>query len=102
MGPGTRVGLLMPNGADWIRIWLSLARIGAVTVPLSTLLTARELGAQLRTASVQYLVAVEEFRGHRYHRDLTGLELPALRQVWTPAEVSPDRPARTRDARAPP
>ncbi len=85
---GTRVGLLMPNGVDWIRIWLSLARIGAVTVPLSTLLTARELGAQLRTASVQYLVAVEEFRGHRYHRDLTGLELPALRQVWTPAEVS--------------
>ncbi|MGB2923438.1 MAG: long-chain fatty acid--CoA ligase, partial [Mycobacterium sp.] len=59
-------------------------RIGAVPVPLSTLLTPRELHAQLRAASVQHLIAVAEFRGHRY-LDGIGLspELPALRTICT-------------------
>ncbi|MDT5325877.1 MAG: hypothetical protein QOF25_3029 [Mycobacterium sp.] len=98
IGKGSRVGLIMPNGVDWVRIAVALTRIGAVLVPLSTLLAPRELVAQLRVASVQYLVAVDEFRSHRYHGDLrTELEtshigdrtlhhprLPALRRVWTP------------------
>src|SRR3984957_913257 len=92
---GTRVGLIMPNGVRWVQIAIALTRIGAVLVPLSTLLAARELTAQLRTASVQALISVEEFRGHHYLDDLRstlGLhdlsetlqhpDLPALRQVW--------------------
>ena len=86
VGKGTRVGLIMPNGARWVQVAIALTRIGAVLVPLSTLLKAGELFAQLRTASVQFLVSVEEFRGHRYLDDLRTVrqtELPALRQVWT-------------------
>ncbi|OAN40053.1 class I adenylate-forming enzyme family protein [Mycolicibacterium iranicum] len=83
---GTRVGLIMPNGVAWARITLALLRIGAVVVPLSTLLTPRELTAQLRTASVQHLVAVDEFRGHRYLDGLDGA-LPALQTVWTADQV---------------
>jgi acyl-CoA synthetase (AMP-forming)/AMP-acid ligase II len=49
---GTRVGLIMPNGTDWVRTAIALTRIGAVLVPLSTLLAPRELVAQLRVASV--------------------------------------------------
>ncbi len=82
---GTRVGLIMPNCARWVQVAVALTRIGAVLVPLSTLLTPGELVAQLRAASVQFLVSVEEFRGHRYLDDLQSvgqLELPALRQVW--------------------
>ena len=81
---GTRVGLIMPNGVGWVQTALALTRIGAVLVPLSTLLQPPELLAQLRVASVQYLIAVEEFRGHRYLDDLAPMrqELPALRQVW--------------------
>ncbi|ORV82209.1 AMP-binding protein [Mycobacterium interjectum] len=85
VGKGTRVGLIMPNSARWVQVAIALARIGAVLVPLSTLLPPRELVAQLRTASVQFLVSVEEFRGHRYLDDLQSvpaLDLPALRQVW--------------------
>jgi acyl-CoA synthetase (AMP-forming)/AMP-acid ligase II len=68
---------------------VALTRIGAVLVPLSTLLAPRELVAQLRVASVQHLVAVEEFRGHRYLDELNSecdapTDLPALRHVWTP------------------
>ena len=49
---------------------VALTRIGAVLVPLSTLLQPPELVAQLRVASVQFLISVEEFRGHRYLDDL--------------------------------
>jgi acyl-CoA synthetase (AMP-forming)/AMP-acid ligase II len=85
---GSRVGLLMPNGTAWVRTAIALTRIGAVLVPLSTLLAPPELVAQLRVASVQYLVAVEEFRGHRYLDELksesqSSTDLPALRDVWT-------------------
>ncbi len=100
IGKGSRVGLIMPNGARWVHVAIALTRIGAVLVPLSTLLPTRELVAQLRTASVQFLISVEEFRGHRYLdglasvvglSDLAGTlhctELPALRQVWTADRV---------------
>lgn len=87
---GTRVGLIMPNSTRWVRVAIALTRIGAVLVPLSTLLTAGELAAQLRAASVQFLVSVEEFRGHRYLDDLPAAgrsELPALHHVWSADHV---------------
>lgn len=86
VGKGTRVGLIMPNGARWVEVAIALTRIGAVLVPLSTLLTPGELVAQLRVAAVQMLVGVEEFHGHRYLDDVRAVpatELPALRQAWT-------------------
>ena len=89
---GTRVGLIMPNNAGWVQIAVAVTRIGAVLVPLSTLLAAGELVAQLRAAAVQFLVSVEEFRGHRYLDDVQSvppLELPALRQVWTADRLTP-------------
>ncbi|CRZ15368.1 class I adenylate-forming enzyme family protein [Mycolicibacterium neworleansense] len=82
---GSRVGLVMPNGVDWVRIAVALMRIGAVLVPMSTLLRPEELTVQLRMASVQFLIAVEEFRGHRYPVDRS--RLPALRAVWSSAET---------------
>jgi acyl-CoA synthetase (AMP-forming)/AMP-acid ligase II len=88
---GTRVGLIMPNRVQWVQIAVALTRIGAVLVPLSTLLQPPELVAQLRVASVQVLIAVEEFRGHRYLDELADVvntpELAALREVWTPEQV---------------
>lgn len=84
VGKGSRVGLIMPNCAEWVRLAVAVTRIGAVLVPMSTLLQPPELVAQLRTASVQFLIAVEEFRGHRYLDDVAvaRADLPALREVW--------------------
>lgn len=84
IGKGVPVGLLMPNGVAWARIAYALMRIGAVLVPLSTLLTPRELSTQLRTASVRHLIAVDEFRGRRHVPDVAP---PALRTTWTPQHV---------------
>ena len=52
VGKGARVGLLMPNGIEWAVDAVAVMRIGAVLVPLSTLLRPPELEAQLRTAGV--------------------------------------------------
>lgn len=100
---GSRVGLIMPNGVRWVQTALALTRIGAVLVPLSTLLAPRELVAQLRVAAVQYLVAVDEFRGHRYRDELTAelrspTDLPALRGVWAPDELPKAAAPETVDA----
>jgi acyl-CoA synthetase (AMP-forming)/AMP-acid ligase II len=93
VGKGSRVGLIMPNGTRWVQIAVALTRIGAVLVPLSTLLQAGELVAQLRVAAVQFLVSVEEFRGHRYLDDLKAVpesEIPALQQVWSTDQLDSD------------
>lgn len=63
---GSRVGLIAPNSTRWVIVAVAVTRIGAVLVPLSTLLAPRELCEQLRTAAVEYLISVDEFRGHRY------------------------------------
>ncbi|WP_329407708.1 acyl--CoA ligase [Nocardia vinacea] len=93
VGKGTRVGVLLPNGTEWVRVAVALTRIGAVLVPISTLLRPPELRAQLRVAAVRILVTVEEFRGRRFLDDLPTASdeagivrdpvLPALRRVWT-------------------
>jgi acyl-CoA synthetase (AMP-forming)/AMP-acid ligase II len=97
VGKGTRVGLIMPNCVQWVQIAVALTRIGAVLVPLSTLLQPPELVAALRVASVQCLVAVREFRGHRYLDDVATQRsnLPALREVWN----ADDLPAGTDSGR---
>jgi len=108
VGKRSRIGLLMPNGIDWATFAYASLRIGAVLVPLSTLLKPPELEAQLRSASVAHLVTVRSYRGRDYRAELASLEpelldlgttrvchtrLPALRHVWTtdtlPSEAAP-------------
>lgn len=98
VGKHVRVGLLLPNGIDWATAAYATLRIGAVLVPLSTLLRPPELEAQLRSASVAHLVSARSCRGRDYVADLASLDpalrelgagrlrhprLPALRHVWT-------------------
>jgi len=104
---GERVALLAPNGIEWAVTAYAVLRIGAVLVPLSTLLRPPELLGQLTTAAVSHLVTVPAFRGRSYLDDLavaapglldtlgTGGRHPAapnLRRVWT-SDGLPDTPA---------
>ena len=105
VGKGDRVGLLMPNGIDWATVAFAVMRVGAVLVPLSTLLRPPELLAQLRVASVSQLVTAREYRGRSYLDDLRSLApelgpgfarrhplLPALRAIWVWGAL-PEAPA---------
>lgn len=105
---GSRVGLLMPNGIDWAVTALAVMRVGAVLVPLSTLLKPAELLPRLRIAAVSHLILVERFKGRAYLDELDAAEpelpartrhgrrhaaVPSLRQTWTwndlPADPAP-------------
>lgn len=65
-GKGTRVGLLFPNGTDWVTAWAAAARIGAITVPVNTFYREAELARFLRHADVQLLLGVPAFLRHDY------------------------------------
>jgi acyl-CoA synthetase (AMP-forming)/AMP-acid ligase II len=102
-----RVGLMMENGIEWAVIGAAVMRVGAVLVPLSTLLKPPELQAQLQTAHVTELIVTREFRGRNYLSDLeqiapglttrgTGrrhVELPDLRRLWTADDLPSSRAA---------
>jgi acyl-CoA synthetase (AMP-forming)/AMP-acid ligase II len=69
-GKGTHVGLLYPNGSDFVVGMLAAARIGAVVVPFSTFATTRELGEQLVDSDVTILLSAASFRSHDYAQRL--------------------------------
>ena len=92
----SRVGILYANGIDWVVTWLAAARIGALTIPLSTFAPARELARTIRHTDVQYLAMASSFEGHsltqRLEAGLDGLAgstseirlpcAPYLRRIW--------------------
>src|SRR6202167_5678727 len=96
VGKGSRVGILYPNGVDWVVTWLAAARIGALTVPLSTFAPGRELARTIQHTDVQYLTMASSFDGQslceRMESGLEGLAdstyeiqlsgAPYLRRIW--------------------
>jgi len=99
VGRGSHVALLMGNGPDFAACFLAIARIGAVTLPLSTMATAHELRGLLRGADVEYLISATSYRGRdlqptvyaaigtHSQESLLLQELPTLRRVWFGASV---------------
>jgi fatty-acyl-CoA synthase len=54
---GDRVGLFLPNGAEFIEILFGISFTGAIAVPVNARFTARELGHVLRDAGLVVLFA---------------------------------------------
>lgn len=105
VGKGSRVGLLAPNGPDWIIAWLAAARIGAVVSMFNTYAKARQLGWLLAHADVEVLLTAERYLGHDYlarleeavpgladakAEDVFVLSQPYLRSIWSFGDA--DRP----------
>jgi crotonobetaine/carnitine-CoA ligase len=57
VGAGDAVAVLLPNGLDFVRLWLGLGRLGAIIVPINTGLTGDFLAHQLRDSSARVVVA---------------------------------------------
>ncbi len=92
VGKGTRVGMVFPQGPDFVVAFLAITRIGALAVPLSTFFRASELRRAVRHADAHVLLAS---RGAEALFESTWAELPSaldaelflnsapyLRQVW--------------------
>lgn len=87
-GKGTHVGLLYPNGAEFLVGMLAAARIGAVVVPFSTFATARELAEQLRHSDTEILLSAGSFRSHDYAsrlREVLGGDIPVGERLYCAA-----------------
>jgi acyl-CoA synthetase (AMP-forming)/AMP-acid ligase II len=87
-GKGTHIGLLHPNGADFVVGMLAAARIGAVVVPFTTFATAPELREQLVHSDVTILLAASSHRGNDFAARLADIRasVPLLRHVLIDAE----------------
>jgi acyl-CoA synthetase (AMP-forming)/AMP-acid ligase II len=103
-GKGTPVGLLMPNGPDWIVAWMAITRIGAIAVQLSTFSKADELARTIRHSDIQTLLTADNFLNHDYVERLEAAlpslataggqplklrEAPYLRSIWIWGEARP-------------
>jgi acyl-CoA synthetase (AMP-forming)/AMP-acid ligase II len=64
VGKGTRVGILFPNSAEWVIAWLAAARIGALTVPLSTFAPGAELARLIRHTDTQIVLTARAVARH--------------------------------------
>lgn len=97
VGAGSRVGLLAPNGPEWVAAFFAITRIGAVAILLNTYHQARELSWAIDRAEVEVLLAVDRHLGHDYvarlesivpglvDHDQDALRLephPSLRSIW--------------------
>jgi len=97
VGKGTHVGLLAPNGPEWVVGWFAITRIGAVAVLLNTYNKAPELRRTLRHSDQAVLLTVDRHLGHDYlerleqaapelaggtHDHLRLASHPYLRSVW--------------------
>ncbi|MCW2622549.1 MAG: hypothetical protein JWL64_2151, partial [Frankiales bacterium] len=113
VGKGGRVGLLMPNDERFVVALFALARIGAVTVPLSTFATAPELARTVRHADLQLVISADSFLSHdyvaRWEQALPGLAAgapqqlvtaPFLRDLWISGESVPGWARRLEDPAA--
>lgn len=90
VGRAAHVGLCFPTGTDFVVGWLACARIGAVTVPISTFSTADEIATLVRNADLRAVLTVPEYRGN----DFVG----SLRRAFPTLDLSRSEPVLTADA----
>ena len=98
VGKGTRVGLLFPQGADFVVALLGIGRIGALAVPLSTFYRGPELRKIVRHTDLDTLLVPPVLLGDAVAELLESVfpglattsspelflpEAPYLRRIWT-------------------
>jgi len=80
---GDKVGLWMPNIAEWVVAYYAVARIGAVVVPMNTRYKPHEVEYILKDSEATTLFAVDSFVGIDYIGMINEVrpQLPRLRHV---------------------
>lgn len=77
-GKGSRIGFIAGNGPQFAIQLAAIARVGAIAVPISTLIKAGELVRVLRQSDIQGLIVQRQLLGKDYVERLLAA-LPALR-----------------------
>jgi acyl-CoA synthetase (AMP-forming)/AMP-acid ligase II len=94
---GTRVGIILPTGIEWVIAWLAAARIGAMPMLFPATYRPAELQRTLRISDADLLLAPAQLLGKDYeifleqavpglaeHKagPLRLIPLPFLRSIW--------------------
>jgi acyl-CoA synthetase (AMP-forming)/AMP-acid ligase II len=94
---GTRVGIHMASGPEWVAAFVAVTRIGALAMPCSTLYRPAELRTALRVGDVSLLISSSTMLGKDHEAFLEdaipGLngsargrlrtpDIPYLRSIW--------------------
>jgi fatty-acyl-CoA synthase len=89
---GDHIGILMPNGEDWLATFYGAAMLGAVTVPVNTRFKAAELAYCLKQADCKALFYAERFLKIDYAAMVNEVrgELPLLRHAVIGAPQGPE------------
>jgi acyl-CoA synthetase (AMP-forming)/AMP-acid ligase II len=91
MGKGTRVGLYLPYGYEWVVAWLAASRIGALVMPFATTYRPAEIRTVLRIGDVHALVTAPTVLGHDM-QDMLDASVPGLADATEPRLFLPDAP----------
>ncbi|TAL04164.1 MAG: long-chain fatty acid--CoA ligase [Rhodospirillaceae bacterium] len=83
LGKGARVGLLMPNGPDWVTSFFAISRIGALTVTLSTFFQSSEISWGIRHNDIDTLLISAKYLNADYLERLERA-IPGLADQRTP------------------
>ncbi len=78
VGKGSRIGFIYGNGPSFAVMLAAIARIGAVAIPISTMIRSNELVRVLRQSDVAGLIVQRKFLGNDYAERLCDA-LPELR-----------------------
>jgi acyl-CoA synthetase (AMP-forming)/AMP-acid ligase II len=78
VGKGSRIGFIFGNGPKFAQTLAAIARIGAIAVPISTMIRANELIRVLRQSDVSGVIITREFLGYDFVERFCDA-LPALR-----------------------
>jgi benzoate-CoA ligase family protein len=88
--PEERVMIFMPDSPDMLALVLGAMRIGAVPVPVSTMMTARDLAGVLRDSRARVLAAGAEFAAVA---EEAAQDAPDLAVLALTGETAPRAPA---------
>ncbi len=83
IGKGSRVGFISGNGPFFALMFAAIGRVGAVAIPISTLIKSNELVRVLRQSDVTGLIVQRTFLGNDYVERLCDA-LPDLRSAASP------------------
>ncbi len=91
VGKGARIGFIFGNGPGFAVMLAAIARIGAVAIPISTMIRSNELVRVIRQSDVAGLIVHRTFLGHDYVERLCDA-LPELRERSDPDLRIPSTP----------
>ncbi|MBW7962656.1 long-chain-acyl-CoA synthetase [Bradyrhizobium sp. BR 10261] len=85
---GDTIGLIMPNGIDYVAAWLGISRVGGVVALLNTKLVGQSLAHCIDVAKPSHLIVA-----HTLTQTL-GSAIPHLKtevKIWTHGDISSER-----------